>query len=141
MSAWRYSGSPCAQPASKKRPASEAAPPAKVARTESPKKAAPAPAPAEEEEVKEAEEKDAAEEAEQEEIKEEVQKEVKAEMEKKEAGLRGRGARAPAAAEAAPVVAKAKCVDCEGLEGFDEDESGCGPLCKLERLVGKLKDA
>ena len=102
---------------------------------------APAPAPAEEEEVKEAEEKDAAEEAEQEEIKEEVQKEVKAEMEKKEAGLRGRGARAPAAAEAAPVVAKAKCVDCEGLEGFDEDESGCGPLCKLERLVGKLKDA
>jgi len=101
-----------------------------------------APAEAKEEE-KEKEETAAEEEKEaavQEEIKEEVQKEVAAEMEKKEE--EGEEEAKPAAAEeAAPVAAKAKCVDCEGLEGFEEDEAGCGPLCKLEKLVGKLKDA
>jgi len=44
----------------------------------------------------------------------------------------------PAQPPAAPAAA-AKCIDCQGLEGFAEEE-GCGPLCKLERLVGQLKD-
>jgi len=101
-------------------------------------------APAEAKEEEEEKEETAAEEekeaAVQEEIKEEVQKEVAAEMEKKEE--EGEEEAKPAAAEeAAPVAAKAKCVDCEGLEGLEEDEAGCGPLCKLEKLVGKLKDA
>lgn len=82
-----------------------------------------------EEEVKEA----AAKEEEQEEIKEEVAKEVQAEIASKEKGGEEKKVEAPA------VLSKAKCVDCEGLEGFEEEE-GCGPLCKLEKLVGKLKE-
>eukprot|EP00802_Teleaulax_amphioxeia_P012390 Tamp_12432.p1 GENE.Tamp_12432~~Tamp_12432.p1 ORF type:complete len:491 (-),score=200.19 Tamp_12432:340-1761(-) len=90
-----------------------------------------------EEAVKEEEEEkeEAAKEEEKEAIKEEVAKEVKEELEVKEEGKPGPAAPAPPPAAAAA----AKCVDCEGLEGFGEEE-GCGPLCKLERLVGQLKD-
>mmetsp|Transcript_68741 Transcript_68741/g.100634 ORF Transcript_68741/g.100634 Transcript_68741/m.100634 type:complete len:158 (+) Transcript_68741:95-568(+) len=85
------------------------------------------------EEVKET----AAKEEEQEDIKEEVAKEVKAEMAAKE-GEGEQGEEDKKAAAPVALSGKAKCVDCEGLEGFDEEE-GCGPLCKLENLVGKLK--
>jgi len=46
---------------------------------------------------------------------------------------------APLDAPAAPAAAGGGggCVDCAGLPSFEE--VGCGPLCKLERLVNKLK--
>lgn len=59
------------------------------------------------------------------------------------AGAQGPTAPAPPPAEPAPPPAAppaaAKCIDCQGLEGFGEEE-GCGPLCKLERLVGQLQN-
>ena len=72
------------------------------------------------------------------EIREEVAKDVKAAMEVNKHRERAGPAPGPAAA-AAPAAAN-KCVDCAGMEGFGE-EAGCGPLCKLEHLVGDLKDA
>jgi hypothetical protein len=67
-------------------------------------------------------------------VKDEVKKEVQAALGKE--GEQGGGDERAVGEGAA--AKKSECDGCEGLVDVGKEE-GCGPLCKLERLVGQLQ--